>query len=200
MRSKIIVMLAAASLFSAGCSGQPHEREGHAKPVAPAAQPSAMTEYLDVDFPHHPPSAYVNGTVIPAASIDWEAVNGIPAQTKPSALLWPKPQKLTGSTELKLAIPAIPLSVYVRPFDSIGKNGFPTRALEPWECSRLKKPGCGFRLEGRSHVMILPESVFMNGGTWYTIQVFWDVPYPERHPGYLDRASATMVWLFTRES
>lgn len=200
MKTRITLLLAAVVAVSAGCGGrqrlpdQPKEKatvesQGHYE----------MGEYQDVEFTPDPPVARLGGAVLPAASVDWEAVNGVPAQTKPASLAWPAPRSLDGPAELRLDIPAQPLEVYIRQFTSVGEKGFPTVQPTSWNCSRLRDPGCGFRREGGSQVMTLPDELFTTGGPWYTIQVFWDVPWPKRHPDYPDRASSTVVWLFTRD-
>ncbi|WP_204054796.1 hypothetical protein, partial [Planomonospora parontospora] len=146
--------------------------------------------YQRIEFTQEPPRASLNRMMLPLASSDWEAVNGVPAAPAPTALAWPAAHRLQGLAKLTLETAAQPLSVSVMTFDAVGADGIPTSRVNRWTCSRLQPvDGCDFHaLEDGTHAISLPATLFSGDkAVWHTIQVFWDVPFPVRHPDYEDR-------------
>ncbi|WP_068923595.1 hypothetical protein [Planobispora rosea] len=160
---------------------------------------TSWQSYQHVEFTQEPPKAFLNALTLPLASSDWEAVNGTPAAPAPATLTWPPVHRLQGPVQLRLETAAPPLSVSVMTFDAVGADGIPSSRVNRWTCSRLQPvDGCDFHvLADGTHGISLPATLFpVDKAAWHTIQVFWNVLLPVRHPNHEDRASCTGVWLF----
>lgn len=161
---------------------------------------SGWQPYQHVEFPDHPPAVFFNDIPLPLATSDWEAITGVPSAPPPTSFRWPSPSKLPELVELKIETDITPLRINVISLSSIGKNGIPTAREELWTCGRLGNDKCPFQKTATgAHVLPVPSHLFsQETAKWYTVQIFWDVPYPARHERYVDRASCTAVWMFAR--
>lgn len=121
------------------------------------------------------PKATVNGTEIPVLSAEWSKLDGTVIGPPVTEMAWPRVEP--GPMQVSIDTGAIPVTLDLNSFESVGPNGIPDEStMQPESCMRFdageekSTAACVFGIDEAGLVRVYiqsPKPYVVIAATWY---------------------------------